>query len=299
LKPAGNFFMNSSSNSLKPVGVIGLGLLGTALAERLIDGGYPIRVWNRSREKAEALIARGAQWSDNPLSECEIIVVCLYTTTVVEEVLAQLDVGLRRGQIIVDTTTGDPSQTISLGSRLAERGVQYLEAPVAASSEQTRRGEALAMIAGEEQAFDNCREVIECLAPKSFYMGPWGSATKMKLVNNLILGLNRAALAEGLVFAKAIRMDLAKVLEVLRAGNAYSVVMDVKGEKMIAGDFTPQGKLAQHHKDVRLILDEAKRAGIHLPMSHLHQQLLVSAEEAGFGEDDNSAIIRAIEAARG
>lgn len=290
--------MGDSSKTNQPVGVIGLGLLGTALAERLIGGGYNIRVWNRTRDKAEPLIARGAEWSENPLLDCEVVVICLYTTNVVEEVLGQMDAGLRPDQVIIDTTTGDPSQTFALGSRLAQRGVRYLEAPVAASSEQTRRGEALAMIAGDERAFEACREVIECLAPRSFYMGPWGAATKMKLVNNLILGLNRAALAEGLVFAKSLGMDLSKVLEVLRAGNAYSVVMDVKGEKMINGDFTPQGKLTQHLKDVRLILEEAHRAGLHLPMSHLHQQLLVAAEEAGFGEQDNSAVIRAIEEAQ-
>jgi 3-hydroxyisobutyrate dehydrogenase-like beta-hydroxyacid dehydrogenase len=290
--------MDNSSKPKQPIGVIGLGLLGTALAERLIGGGYPVRLWNRTRDKAEPLIALGAEWSDNPLIDCDIVVICLYTTNVVEEVLGQMDAGLRSGQIIIDTTTGDPSQTFALGTRLAERGVQYLEAPVAASSEQTRRGEALAMIAGDEQAFGACHEVIACLAPRSFYMGPWGSATKMKLVNNLILGLNRVALAEGLVLAKALGMDLFRVLEVLRAGNAYSVVMDVKGEKMIKGDFAPQGKLTQHLKDVRLILDEAERTRIHLPMSHLHRQLLVAAEEAGFGEQDNSAVIRAIEAAK-
>jgi 3-hydroxyisobutyrate dehydrogenase-like beta-hydroxyacid dehydrogenase len=291
--------MSDSSNAIPPVGVIGLGLLGTALAERVIDGGYPTRVWNRSSEKAGPLTARGARWSDNPFVECNVVVICLYTTDVVIEVLSQMDVALRPGQIIIDATTGDPSQTSALGTRLADRGVRYLEAPIAASSEQTRHGEALAMIAGDQTAFEACREIIKCLAPRNYYMGPWGSATKMKLINNLILGLNRAALAEGLVFANALDMDLVKVLEVLRAGNASSVVMDVKGEKMITGDFTPQGKLAQHLKDVRLILEEAQRAGIHLPMSHLHRQLLVDAEEAGFGEQDNSAIIRAIETAQG
>jgi 3-hydroxyisobutyrate dehydrogenase-like beta-hydroxyacid dehydrogenase len=240
----------------------------------------------------------GAQWSSNPLAECDIVVVCLYTTSIVEDVLRQMDQGLRPGQIIIDTTTGDPSQTFALGTRLAERGVRYLEAPIAASSEQTRRGEALAMIAGDERAFEACRTIIECLAPRSFYMGPWGSATKMKLVNNLILGLNRAAMAEGLVFAKALGMDLFKVLEVLCAGNAYSTVMDVKGEKMVTGDFTPQGKLSQHLKDVRLILEEGQRVDIQLPLSQLHQKLLMAAEEAGFGDQDNSAIIRAIEATR-
>lgn len=290
--------MSHPSNALKPVGVIGLGLLGSALTERLIGGGYAVYVWNRSPDKAKPLLARGAQWSDNPLAECDFVVICLYTTDNVNEVLNQMEGGLHPGLIIIDTTTGDPSQTSALGVRLAKRGAQYLEAPIAASSEQTRRGEALAMVAGDECSFEACRAIIECLAPYSFYMGPWGSATKMKLVNNLILGLNRVALAEGLVLAKALGMDLVKVLEVLRAGNAYSVVMDVKGEKMLTGDFSPQGKLSQHLKDVRLILSEAQQAGIQLPLSQLHQELLMAAEQAGFGDQDNSAIIRAIEAAR-
>jgi 3-hydroxyisobutyrate dehydrogenase-like beta-hydroxyacid dehydrogenase len=291
--------MDVQTNTRGSIGVIGLGLLGTALAERLIAGGYPTVVWNRSPSKADQLIAAGATWSDNPLLECEIVVICLYTTEVVEEVLGNMKAGLRSGQIIIDTTTGDPAQTSALGSRLAEQGVEYLEAPIAASSEQTRRGEALAMIAGDEQVFAKSREVIESLAPKSFYMGHWGAATKMKLVNNLVLGLNRVALAEGLVFAQAIGMNPAKALAVLQEGNAYSVVMDVKGQKMLSGDFTPQGKLSQHLKDVRLILEEAHRAGIELPLSKTHRDLLVSAEEAGFGEQDNSSIIRAIESAKG
>jgi 3-hydroxyisobutyrate dehydrogenase-like beta-hydroxyacid dehydrogenase len=282
-----------------PIGVVGLGLFGTALAERLIAGGYTTIVWNRSREKADALIRAGAKWSDNPLGDCDVVVISLYTTEVVEEVIGLMKSGLRSGQILIDTTTGDPSQTTALGSRLAGQGIRYLEAPVAASSEQTRRGEALAMVAGDEAAFAACREVIECLAPKTFYLGPWGTATKMKLINNLVLGLNRIALAEGLVFAKAIGMDPARALAVLQEGNAYSVVMDVKGQKMLDRDFAPQGKLSQHLKDVRLILDQAHQAGIELPLSQTHRKLLLSAEEAGFGDQDNSAIIRAIESAKG
>jgi 3-hydroxyisobutyrate dehydrogenase-like beta-hydroxyacid dehydrogenase len=255
-------------------------------------------VFNRTRGRAAALLEAGALWSENPFAECRRVVVCLYTTAVVEEVLAQLDAELHAGQIIIDTTTGDPAQTIPLAERLAERGVEYLEAPIAASSEQTRRGEALAMVAGNRAAYDASADVLAAIAPRSFYLGSWGNAAKMKLVNNLILGLNRAALAEGLVFAQAVGLDPAEALEVLQAGNAYSVAMDVKGRKMLERDFTTQGKLAQHHKDVRIILEEGRRQGLALPLSTLHSQLLSQAEAAGFGEQDNSAIIETIAAAR-
>jgi 3-hydroxyisobutyrate dehydrogenase-like beta-hydroxyacid dehydrogenase len=283
-----------SSETKQPVGVIGLGLLGTALAERLLQGGYPTRVYNRTREKADPLIAQGAAWSDNPLADCDRVVISLYTTTVVEQVLAQMDAGLRPGQILIDTTTGDPRESFALGTRLEERGVHYLESPIAASSEQTRRGEAMAIVGGPPEAFAACRDLFDCIAPKSFHVGPWGGAAKTKLVNNLILGLTRAALAEGLVFAKAIGLDPAKTLAVLQEGNAYSVVMDVKGRKMVDEDFTVQGKLSQHNKDVRLILDEATQAGIELPLSNVHRRLLDLAEADGLGELDNCAIIRVI-----
>lgn len=287
--------MTDDSGKRRTVGVIGLGLLGTALCERLLAFGYPIHVYNRTREKAEALLRLGAQWSDNPLAACDITVICLYTTDVVEQVLSQLEDGLRPGQILIDTTTGDPSQTSALGQRLAERGVLYLEVPIAASSEQTRQGEALAIVAGPQDAFEASREVIRCLAPKTHYVGPWGNAAKMKLVNNLVLGLNRVALAEGLLFSEAIGIPMQHALNVLKDGNAYSVVMDVKGQKMIEGDFSVQAKLSQHKKDIGIVLSEAERAGIALPLSELHFQLLQRAESNGLGELDNSVIIQALE----
>lgn len=290
--------MARSTHHERPVGVIGLGLLGTALCERLLGGGYQAVVWNRTREKAEPLIARGARWSDNPLAECDRAVISLYTTEIVEEVLERMASGLRSGQTLIDTTTGDPEQTAALGQRLAERGVHYLESPIAASSEQTRQGQAMAIVAGPEDAFEACRDLFDTLAAKTFHVGPGGSAAKVKLVNNLVLGLNRVALAEGLVFAKAVGLDPAKTLDVLKQGNSYSVVMDVKGCKMVEGDFSLQAKLSQHAKDVRIILEQATRGGVQLPLSELHLELLQEAEAAGLGDVDNSAIIRAIEERR-
>ncbi len=288
--------MASSNQSAKPVGIIGLGLLGAALCERLLGAGFAVAAWNRTRDKAEPLIARGARWSDNPLAECGRVVICLYTTQIVEAVLDQLKLGLRAGQILIDTTTGDPEQTTALGQRLAKLGVHYLESPIAASSEQTRQGTAMAIVAGPSDAFAACRDIFAAIAGKTFHVGDaWGGAAKVKLVNNLVLGLNRVALAEGLVFAKAIGLDPTKTLDVLKEGNSYSGVMDTKGRKMIEGDFSLQAKLSQHAKDVRIILEEAKRGGVSLPLSELHLRLLGEAEAAGCGELDNSAIIRAIE----
>jgi 3-hydroxyisobutyrate dehydrogenase-like beta-hydroxyacid dehydrogenase len=277
----------------KRVGIIGLGLLGTALAERLVKAGYEVWVHNRTREKAEPLLALGARWADNPLAVCDRVLISLYTTDIVEEVLDRLADGLHAGQVLIDTTTGAPEQVARLGARLAARGVGYLDAPVSGSSEQTRRGEATAIVGGPPEAFDACRDMFDCCARETIYAGPCGSGAKMKLVSNLVLGLNRAALAEGLVFAQALGLDARAALQVLTHSMAYSRTMDTKGRKMVEGDFHTEARLSQHLKDVRLILDAAADAGQDLPLSEMHRRLLEAAEAAGFGDADNSAVIRA------
>jgi 3-hydroxyisobutyrate dehydrogenase-like beta-hydroxyacid dehydrogenase len=279
----------------KTVGMIGLGLMGTALTERLLEAGYAVWVHNRTREKAAPLVARGAQWADNPLAVCDRVLISLYTTDTVEEVLGQLDGGLRPGQILIDTTTGEPEQTARLGARLAARGVHYLDAPISGSSEQTRRGEATAIVGGPQEAFAACRDLFDCCVRQTIYAGSCGSGSRMKLVSNLVLGLNRAALAEGLVFAQALGIDLDAALQVLIGSMAYSRIMDTKGRKMIEGDFRTQARLSQHLKDIRLILAAAAAAGQELPLTETHRRLLETAESAGFGDADNSAIIRAFD----
>lgn len=268
--------------------------MGTALAERLLGHGYHVVVWNRTREKAKPLVERGAEWSNNPLTLCPRSIVSLYTTDVVEAVLGQLDSGLRPGQILIDTTTGEPHRTAALGARLAARGVHYLDAPISGSSEQTRKGEATVMVGGERSTFDRCTDLWGVMGARVFHVGPCGSAAQMKLITNLVLGLNRAALAEGLVFAEALGVSPAAALEVMVGSNAYSKAMDVKGRKLVERDFTVQAKLSQHLKDVRLMLQAAAAAGMELPLADTHRRLLERAEAEGLGELDNSAIIEVL-----
>jgi 3-hydroxyisobutyrate dehydrogenase-like beta-hydroxyacid dehydrogenase len=282
-------------SNLEPVGLVGTGLFGTALAERLLTDGYPIVVYNRTRAKAEPLLARGAKWSDNPLASCRRVIFSLFTSQQVEQVFEQMNSRPLDGKIIVDTSTSDPQQTIALGTRLAKHGVSYIEAPFSGSSEQTRNHESTALVAGAPQAFEDCQDLWDCLAAKTYYVGEWGNAAKMKLVTNLVLGLNRLVLAESLVFAEAVGVDMADALQVLLNSPAYSRTMDAKGPKMVHGEFAPQARLSQHIKDVRLMLEEAARSGASLPMSALHLELLEQAEAAGLGELDNSAIIRVIQ----
>jgi 3-hydroxyisobutyrate dehydrogenase-like beta-hydroxyacid dehydrogenase len=149
---------------------------------------------------------------------------------------------------------------------------------------------------GTGAAVRKAEPLFRLFAKEWHHVGPAGSGARTKLVVNLVLGLNRAVLAEGLAFARRCGLDPAAVLNVLRSGGAYSRVMDTKGQRMLDGNFTPDARLAQHWKDVRLILAEARRAGATTPLSELHERLLAELVAQGNGELDNSSVIRAFEA---
>jgi 3-hydroxyisobutyrate dehydrogenase-like beta-hydroxyacid dehydrogenase len=287
--------MNPQTPQDRTVGVIGLGLMGTAITKRLLEAGWLPRIWNRSPEKAAPLVSQGAVYSDNPIAECSRVIISLYSGDVVNEVLKASWNSLQPGQILIDTTTGDPEQTTARATKLADIGVHYSDAPISGSSEQTRRGEAVVMAGCSPHVWTACSDLWPVLGHRTFHTGPVGSASRMKLVTNLVLGLNRAALAEGLVFAQALDIDLSAALEVLRGSPAYSRQMDTKGRRMIESDFTPpQARLSQHLKDVRLMLQAAAAAGRTLPLTLTHQQLLQRAEQQGLGELDNSAVFLTI-----
>lgn len=282
----------------KPIGFIGLGLLGTAMSDRLLADGYEVvgfdRDENRNREHASrgGLVAGSAQ---EVVERCEIALLSLPNSQIVRKVVTELESSLRPGMILVDTTTGAPEDSETLGAELGTHDINYLDATVAGSSVQARQGNVLILVGGRKPAFEGCQELFRTLGRETFYCGPWGSGARMKLVVNLVLGLNRAVLAEGLAFARQGGIDPAAALEILKAGPTYSRVMDTKGPKMISGEFALEARLAQHLKDVHLILDQGAKTGARLPFSALHAQLLQSLVERGLGDVDNSAIVRAFD----
>ncbi|MBL8810310.1 MAG: NAD(P)-dependent oxidoreductase [Planctomycetaceae bacterium] len=272
------------------VGVVGLGLMGTAIAQRLIESHLRPYVWNRTQEKAASLIASGAVWSDCPPCDCEIVIISLFSSDVVDEVLQRWQHSFRRGLIVIDTTTGRPEDSERFAEWLRQKGAIYLDAPISGSSEQTRRGEATVIVSGNEDAFKALTGIWPILGRNFFFAGKSGNAARMKLVSNLVLGLNRAALAEGLTLAEGMGISPGSALEILRGSPAYSRQMDTKGHKMIQRDYTVQAKLSQHMKDVRLMLEAAERLTLSLPLTNTHLQLLQRAESLGYGNVDNSAV---------
>ncbi len=281
------------NTSKKPIGLIGTGLMGKAIGHRLLDHGYRLCIWNRNVEEAEDLLARGVRWSDNPLSECSRIFVCLFNSDIVRDVIERFHEGLQPQQIVIDMTTGTPDDAVRMSEYLASFQANYLEAMFSGSSEQTRNGQVTIMVGGDPSNHESCSDLWEVLSTKVVYTGPSGSATRMKLISNLVLGLNRAALAEGLAFAEMLGIDPKFALEVLMNSAAASRVMDVKGQKMIDRNFHVQARLSQHLKDVNIMLQLAGERDRVLPLTETHQRLLQVAEAMGFGELDNSSIIEA------
>jgi len=279
--------------------IVGLGLLGSALAEHLIHGGWDVDGYDLDPARRESFADLGGRpyetLSRMTAAEPGLLLLSLPTSDVVSSVLDEIADALPSSTIVVDTTTSSPEASESHFRRLEPGGVEFLDATIAGSSEEARRGQISVMVGGTRAAYEKCQSLWSALAEHVYYMGPSGSGSRMKLVLNLVLGLNRAVLAEALALAKRAGIDERLALDVLRSSVAYSRVMDVKGEKMLRGDFQPAARLAQHLKDVRLILEMGRQADARLPLSKLHERLLADLVEAGYGDEDNSAILRAFD----
>jgi 3-hydroxyisobutyrate dehydrogenase-like beta-hydroxyacid dehydrogenase len=274
--------------------LIGIGLLGAALAKRLFLAGFPVLGYDPDPAASERLRSLGgAVASPEQIAQtCRRILFCLPGPAQVQETVDRVAAHLASGTIILDTTTGDPELVETTAWRLATAGVFYLDSEIGGSSRQAEAGEAIVICGGDEQAYLASCDILSALGRLIFHTGAAGTGTRMKLALNLAIGLHRAVLAESLEFARANGIDVECALEILKAGPAYSKAMDVKGSKMLTGDFTPEARLAQHLKDVRLILQTGGRLGAHLPLSCVHETILSEAVDLGLGAEDNSAVIK-------
>ena len=280
------------------IGLIGVGLVGMSLAKRFLERGYGLTVCDLDAERADLAVRLGAQAAASARQvgeSCGRVVLSLPSSSEVEQVVCGEDgllAGNRLPRLIVDTTTSDPLRCANVAERLSERGVSFLDATISGSSQEVLDGGAVLMVGGDAEAVSRNRDLLDCVGSKVYRMGPSGAGARTKLIVNLVLGLNRLALAEGLALAEKGGMDLSVVLDVLKDSAAYSRAMDAKGISMAKQEFAPKARLRQHRKDVGLILEMGRREQARLPVSQLHEQLLGEAETRGWGDEDNAAIIQ-------
>jgi 3-hydroxyisobutyrate dehydrogenase-like beta-hydroxyacid dehydrogenase len=278
------------------VGIVGLGLMGSVLAERLMSGGHAVSGFDVDAARMAALkVAGGEAASLHRLMTCTYLVLAVYDETQALTIVDTIEPTADDVPTVICATTCSSEAIERIANRAAANGVRFIEAPISGTSVELRSGDAMALIAGDEADIDRAMPVLQTMCPRIIRAGRIGDASRMKLAINLVLQSNRAALAEGMVFARTIGLDPTAFLRAVSASTAYSRVMDVKGEKMLRRDFTPQSRIAQTLKDANLIIDAAHRHGLELPMTSAQRKLLEKAI-AVLGEDvDSSAVIAAIE----
>jgi 3-hydroxyisobutyrate dehydrogenase-like beta-hydroxyacid dehydrogenase len=281
----------------KSIGVIGLGLMGEVFSRRLIDAGQSVVGYDIDAAKGVRLADMGGRAAAS-IAEvaraCDPILLAVFDTSQVEDVVENHilpAVGETSRKIVLCASTCDPDRIASLGERVIPRGIRFLETPVSGTSDQVRRGDGVGLIGGNRDTAAEAEAVLAILFPRRFHVGRVGDGGRTKLAVNLILGLNRLALAEGLVFATRLGLDPAAFLPVAKES---AQIMDVKGAKMINGEFTPEGRVRQTLKDVHLMLEQARGHRQSLPMLNVHCEVLEACVHAGEADLDNSAVINEI-----
>lgn len=280
------------------IGIFGLGLMGSAMATRLKAAGFKLIGFDPAEERRAAFEGLGGR----PADPAEVwtagtILSAVFDTDQLADLIESAPEGT--GATLVSVSTVDPERMPGLGERAAAKGLALIEAPVSGSSREVALGKAILMVGGDAEVARGLDPVFAAIARAHFHVGGIGSGARAKLAINLVLGLNRAAVAEGLVFARALGLDPEAFLALARESAAASAVMDGKGDAMVARNFEPMGRIAQSAKDFALIREAAAERGHALPFAATYAAMMDDCLAAGEGDLDNAAIILAVERMRG
>lgn len=279
----------------RTVGIFGLGLIGLALSERLLRAGHEVTGFDPDKERAALLGEKGGIPADPArLWESDILLSAVFSTDQLAAIIAEAPEGT--GKVLVTMSTCDPDEVAAIEATARTKSITLVEAPISGTSKQVEDGTALLLLAGDPSGLDAFEDIADAISPNRERVGAIGAGNKTKLAINCILGLNRAAVAEGLVFARALGLDPEIFLQTALRSAARSAVMEAKGPMMVAGEFAPLGRLSQSQKDFNLIRDMAARNGHgSLPMVDRYLEMMENAETAGESGLDNSAVILAVE----
>lgn len=275
------------------IGLFGLGLIGRALATRLIAAGHEVVGHDPGAEACAAFAALGVEVAaPGDVWKAKTVLSAVFDTGQLGAVIdaAPLDTGTT----LISTSTCDPDLMPELADRAEAKGITLIEAPLSGTSKDLANGTAVFLLGGPEAVCTKLHGVFAALGRAQYYQGPIGQGNRAKLAINLVLGLNRAALAEGLVFAETLGLEPEGFLALLQDSAAASAVMRSKGPLMVARDFRPLGRIAQSAKDFNLIRNAAGKEGQHLPFAETYQRMVDDGVRSGEGDLDNSGILLAI-----
>jgi len=284
---------------MKPtIGFIGLGLMGKPMAQNLLRAGFPLVVWNRTKGKADDLVRGGAKLAADPreaAAQADVLITIVSDPAALEEVLFGKNgalVSLRRGCTLVDSSTVSPDIARRVAAACAERGVEFLDAPVTGGTWGAEKGELVFMVGGKAETLERVKPVLEAMGKRFILLGPNGAGQTVKLGMNLLLALQVDAFAEALALVTAAGVPADRLMEVLQSSMARSGVLDVKAPMMVKGEFPASFPLRLMDKDVRLALELARELGVALPAGTAAYSTYSNVKDSAKDDPDFSAVMR-------
>ena len=276
------------------VAVLGIGLMGYRMTQRLLEAGHEVHVWNRTHERALPLADLGATVhasAPQAAAAAECVITMLENGPVVGEVLFDLGTAqaMAAGTLVIDMSSIRPSEARDHAARLGERGVAHLDAPVSGGTVGAEQGTLAIMAGGRLQDYQRARPLFSALG-RPTHVGPHGAGQMAKLANQMIVGITIGAVAEALLFAAKGGADMAKVREAIQGGFADSRILQLHGQRMVERDFTPRGRLSVQLKDMRNALATAQEIGFDAPITQLFETLYAAGDEHGLGGLDHSGL---------
>jgi 3-hydroxyisobutyrate dehydrogenase-like beta-hydroxyacid dehydrogenase len=284
---------------MKPtIGLIGLGLMGKPMGANLLKAGFPLMVWNRTASRADSLVKDGAKLAANPrelASQVDVLITIVSDPPALEEVLWGKDGALgalRRGSIYIDSSTVSPDLERRVAQACADRGVDFLDAPVTGGDWGAAKGELVFMMGGDEQVFERAKPVLKVLGKKFFLLGPNGAGQTVKLGMNLILAMQIDALAEALALVTAAGVAGERLVEVLQSSMGRSGLLDIKAPLMLKKEYKSSFPLRLMQKDMRLALELAQEHGVSLPAAAAAYATYTAVKDSSKDDPDYAAVAR-------
>ena len=283
----------------KNIGFIGIGLMGLPMAKNILKAGYNLKVFNRTKSKAEPLKEYGAKITNtiqDLVKECDIVITMLTEDVSVDDVMNSSDFleNLKSQATVIDMSSVKPSTATKHGNNLKIKNINYLDAPVSGGTNGAEEASLAIMVGGDQKVFDKAFDVLKTMGNPTL-VGPIGSGQVSKLANQIIVGLTIGAVAEAITLCEKAGADPNKMIKALSGGWADSKILQTHGKRMIEKDFTPKGRTYTHLKDMNNILDCANSYNTHLPISNLVKEMYKTLVENGHGETDHSSLYKEIE----
>ena len=282
---------------MKKIGIIGLGMLGNAVALHLVDSGYEVTAYNRTKGKSTELKEKGATIVESPkevAENSELVIIIVKDTNAVKQVSFENN-GIVNGNheklIVADMSTVDPSESKNISKQFIDSGITKLDIPVMGGPNVAITGDLVLMASGNKASFDNCKEVLDTIANKVFFLGESGVANSIKLAMNLQITMLALALSEGITLVKKSGVDPKIFLEILNSTYFKTGMSEKKAYKMIEGKYDTTFTLSNLKKDITTMTNAAKSLGVELPMISKAEEVYENAIKEGFGDIDYTGII--------